>query len=115
MGSASRKRPRSWMPEFKVRQKAHAELVQIGDQAVPYLAKALEHPGTLETRERLQRLLEKLSVTNLTGDRLRVVRAVEVLERISNAEARQLLQSLADGAPGALETVQARAALARLK
>jgi len=56
-----------------------------------------------------------LSVTNLTGDRLRVVRAVEVLERISNAEARQLLQSLADGAPGALETVQARAALARLK
>ena len=39
---------------------------------------------------------------------------VEVLERLATPEARQALQSLAEGAPGALPTRHARAALDRL-
>jgi len=43
------------------------------------------------------------------------VRAVELLERIGTAEARQMLQSLAKGAAGAVETAEAEATLRRLK
>ena len=75
---------------------------------------ALERPTTLETRERLQQLLGKLSLSNLTGERLRLVRAVEALERLGSPEARQVLEGLAKGAPGALPTWQAQAALNNL-
>ena len=44
----------------------------------------------------------------------KVLGAIEVLERIATPEARQLLQTLAEGAPGALPTRQAQAALDRL-
>ncbi len=40
-------------------------------------------------------------------------RAVEVLELIGTPQARQVLQALADGAPGALVTTSAQAALSR--
>ena len=49
----------------------------------------------------------------LQGDQLRAFRAVEVLERIGTPEARQVLQALAAGAPGALLTTSAQAALKR--
>jgi RNA polymerase sigma factor (sigma-70 family) len=99
--------------EFKVRQQAQADLMKIGDQAVPHLQKVLAGKVTLETRQRLEGLQGKLTETVWTGDRLRVIRAVEVLERIGNFDARQALQAMAKGAPGALLTTQARAALDR--
>jgi hypothetical protein len=68
----------------------------------------------LETRQRLEDLLKQMTGDVLQGERLRVYRAVEVLERIGTAEARQVLQALADGAPGAMVTKTARAALERL-
>ena len=49
----------------------------------------------------------------LKGDRLRAYRAVEVLERIGTPEARRLLSTYARGAPGALLTTAAEAALKR--
>jgi RNA polymerase sigma factor (sigma-70 family) len=101
--------------DFKTRQLAQAELLKIGDQAVPHLTRAMAGEITLEVRERMQLLLDKLTLPKLTGERLRLVRAVEVLERAGTPEARQLLQTLADGGPGALATTQARAALARIK
>jgi WD40 repeat protein len=100
--------------EFKVRQKAQAELQQIGEPALPQLKKALGEQVPLETRQRLEILYAKLATLALTGDRLRLARAVEVLERIGSAEARQVLQTLADGGPRALATTQAAAALQRL-
>jgi RNA polymerase sigma factor (sigma-70 family) len=101
--------------EFKIRQQAQAELLKIGEQTVPYVEKVLAGNLTLETRQRLEGLRDKLTATTWTGERLRIVRAVEVLERIGNAEARSTLQVLADGAPGALLSSQAAAALSRLK
>jgi hypothetical protein len=47
-------------------------------------------------------------------DRLRAVRAVEVLERIDDCAARRLLTALAAGAPEAQLTVEAKSALERL-
>jgi RNA polymerase sigma factor (sigma-70 family) len=101
--------------DFKVRQKAHEELLKIGEQVVPYLDRALTGSIALESRRRLEQVHTKLTAFPITGTRLQVFRAIEVLERIGSAEARQLLHALADGAQGALVTTQAQAALERLK
>jgi hypothetical protein len=45
---------------------------------------------------------------------LQRLRAVQVLERIGSPEARQILEALAKGAPGARETREAQASLSRL-
>jgi len=50
-------------------------------------------------------------LTLATAEHLRVVRAVEVLERAGTPEARQALDALANGAPAALVTREAQAAL----
>jgi DNA-binding beta-propeller fold protein YncE len=108
-----------WLTEleddkFAVRQEASASLLKTGEQAVPALQKVLTSQPTIETRKRAEELLEKLTGGNLTTEQLRTVRAVEALERMATPEARQLLQTLAQGAPGALTTRQAQAALDRL-
>src|SRR5207249_4442192 len=50
----------------------------------------------------------------LTGEELRLIRAVALLEQIGNAASVELLRRLASGAPEALLTVEARQALARI-
>jgi WD40 repeat protein len=101
--------------QFKVRDKAAKDLNNIGEQIVPALEKALEGNLTLETKRRIEELRDRLSSRVLQGDRLRNYRAVEVLERIGTPEARQVLQTLADGAPDVLLTTSARAALERVR
>jgi WD40 repeat protein len=102
--------------DFKVRQQSQEDLLKLGEQVVPHIEKALAGKITLERQRRLEQLHAELTTAApLDGSRLQVVRAIEVLERIGSADARLLLGTLADGAPGALATLQARAALARLK
>jgi hypothetical protein len=45
---------------------------------------------------------------------MRMLRAIEVLEQVGSPEAREVLQNLADGAPEARLTREAKAAIARL-
>jgi RNA polymerase sigma factor (sigma-70 family) len=99
---------------FQTRTKASKELEKLGEAAVPALREVLAGKTSLETQQRVQPILAKLTSGVLTVEQVRLVRAVEVLERLATPEARQLLQSLAEGAPGALPTEQARAALGRL-
>jgi WD40 repeat protein len=100
--------------KFAVRQEAAASLVKAGEQVVPALRKVLAGQPTIETRLRVEALLDKLIGGTLTADQLRVVRGVEVLERIGTPNARKVLQTLASGAAGALPTREARTALDRL-
>jgi WD40 repeat protein len=100
--------------QFKVRQKATGELLKMGDRVVPAIDKALAANPPLETKRRLEDLRGKLSGPVLQGEALRVYRAIELLERIGTAEARQALQALAEGAPGAFVTRTAKAGLGRL-
>ena len=100
--------------QFKVRQKATTELLEIGERLVPALDKALAAKPGLETSLRLQSLRTRLTGLVLKGARLQAYRGVELLEHIGTPDARQALQMLAGGAPGALVTTQAQAALARL-
>src|SRR5262249_55898607 len=89
---------------FKVRQKALAELGQMGERVLPAIDKILATKPALETSLRLQELRKRMTGFVLKGDRLQAFRAVEVLERIGTPQARQMLQTLAAGAPGALVT-----------
>jgi RNA polymerase sigma factor (sigma-70 family) len=100
--------------KFALRQKATDELKDLGRQAVPALKKALAAQPTLETRRRIEALLDLVSDSNLSADNLRLVRAVEALERMASPEARMALQRLAGGAPAALGTEAAQEALRRL-
>src|SRR5262249_43927453 len=101
--------------QFAVRQEAAANLLKVGEQAVPALQKLLASTPPLETRKRAEELVNRLTGGTLTSEQLRVVRAVEALERMGTPEARQLLQKLSEGAPGTLTTREARAALDRLR
>jgi RNA polymerase sigma factor (sigma-70 family) len=95
--------------EFAVREKAMTELARSG-VAEAALRKVLEGRPSLEVRQRVKLLLDKLDLTDL----LRGLRAVEVLEYLDTAEARHLLKALAGGAPEARLTQEAKVSLARL-
>jgi WD40 repeat protein/beta-lactamase regulating signal transducer with metallopeptidase domain len=101
--------------KFNVRQAAMSRLVKVGEQAVPALQKLLASSPALEVRKRAEELVDRLTGGVLTSEQLRVVRAVEALERMGGPDARQVLQKLAGGAPGALPTREAQAALERMK
>ena len=99
--------------DFKVRDRASRRLKELGEIAEPVLSKALEGKPSAEARKRIKELLDTLDGSP-TGERLRVLRAIEVLEMIDSAEARSVLKRLAGGASEAALTRQAKAALERL-
>jgi hypothetical protein len=98
---------------FAVREAAMRELEGLGEDAAPALRQALAGKRSLEVRRRLEELLSRAKVLR-PGERLRGVRAVEVLERIGTLEAKHLLKKLAEGAPEAQLTREAKASLQRL-
>jgi len=58
-------------------------------------------------------LFDELTGSNLTPEQIRVVRAIEVLEKIGTDDAKNMLERLAGGAAGALSTRHAQTALDR--
>jgi WD40 repeat protein len=99
-------------PQFKIRQSATLELEKMSEGAQPALQAALKSNPSLEKARRINELLGKLR--EMKGKRLHDVRGVEVLEHLHTAEALALLRALADGAPYARLTTEARQALDRL-
>jgi WD40 repeat protein len=98
--------------EFSHREEASKGLADLGEQARPALEAALSKQPSLDLRRRIEALLEPSTVR--TSEELRGIRAVHVLEQIGTAEARQVLQKLADGTPEARLTKEAKASLERL-
>jgi RNA polymerase sigma factor (sigma-70 family) len=94
---------------FAVRQEAEAELEKMGSMIEPALHKALESKPSLEMRRRIEAVLAKLA-----NERLRTLRALEAIEHMSNPEARQFLDKLANGMPRAWLTEEAAAIRRRL-
>jgi hypothetical protein len=101
---------------FAVREQASRELEKLGECAEAALYQARARQPSAETRRRIDLLLERLRTLRLfpSPEQRRRSRAIEVLERIGNAEARALLTGLARGFPAADLTVEAKAALERL-
>jgi hypothetical protein len=99
---------------FKQRALATRELQKLGELAIPALQKVLATRPSLEIRRRVEPMLEDLTGRNLSPEQIRIVRAIEVLDKIGTPEAKQLLERLAGGAPGSLTTLQAQMSLDRL-
>jgi hypothetical protein len=99
---------------FAERERASQALEGLGEAAEPALRKALEAPASPEVRRRVEDLLERRGRQGLSAERLRELRAVELLESIGTAEARQVLGVLAQGERQAGLTREAKAALERL-
>jgi WD40 repeat protein len=100
---------------FAVREKATLELEATSEAAEPALRKALASKPTLELRRRVEPIVKKLEKWPASSSAaLLEWRALEVLEHLGTPEARQLLQKLAEGAPEARLTREAKAVLERL-
>jgi hypothetical protein len=99
---------------FAERQRATAELVQLGGLARPALEKLLANPPSVEARDRAQDVLKQGLLPFSSRPLLRGLRAIEILEGIDSPEARAVLEQVAGGAPEARLTQAAREALAGL-
>jgi WD domain, G-beta repeat len=96
--------------QFATRDRAAAELIRMGEGAEGLLQKALDGKLSPEARDRIEKVLGELKPSK---HRLRVGRALEVLQRMGDAESRKLLTELAAGADGAWLTREAKASIAR--
>jgi len=101
-------------PRFDDRERASRELRQLGELAEPALVHALAGRPSSEARRRTDELLQLRDRQIVSGDALRALRAVEVLELMGTAKACAALQALSAGAPEARLTCDAKAAVERL-
>jgi RNA polymerase sigma factor (sigma-70 family) len=99
--------------DFETRETATRELAASGGKAEHALLGMLGGKPSPEARRRAEELLKSLREARPTGEALRQVRAIEILETIGDRPARELLTELAKGAAGALLTRQARESLSR--
>jgi len=99
--------------QFVTRDKAAKELAKLGEQIEPSLRKALEGQPSEEVRRQVKAILDAPRAVP-SGETLRTLRAIQVLERIGTPEARDVLKKLAAGAAAARETREALESLERL-
>jgi hypothetical protein len=99
--------------QFAVREKASSELAKLGYRAEPALREALRNKPSGEVQHRVNLLLAKLEDVATDPVKLRILRAVEVLERIGTTEARRVLHGLQEAGEGPLSE-DAKASLERL-
>ncbi|HTU22323.1 MAG TPA: PQQ-binding-like beta-propeller repeat protein [Gemmataceae bacterium] len=105
--------------EFTTREEASRKLRAYGAGAESALRRVLAQKPSLEMKRRIEGILAEIAPVlpriPLQGERLRGVRAIEVLERLGNAAARKLLHSWAEQTQDVPLAVEARMALERLE
>jgi WD40 repeat protein len=100
--------------EFAKRNAANKELAEFEELAEPAMRETLKEDISAEKRKRLEKLLD-ITLIVRTPEKLRQLRALEVLEHIGTPEARELLTNMSKGAPEARVTREAKVALQRLE
>jgi hypothetical protein len=100
--------------QFAVREQATRKLEEQGESAEPALRNALKSRPSLEVRQRVERLLGRLSKAVPSAEVLRGLRSVELLERLGTPAAQGVLKTLVNGSPEAQLTQEAQASLERL-
>jgi hypothetical protein len=75
---------------------------------------ALARKPELDTRRRLELILSRINPLRASGDKLRLLRSIQILERIGTSEARVPLRTLSGGVAGPRLATAARDALGRL-
>jgi WD40 repeat protein len=101
---------------FAAREKARRELATFGREAEPALRRALASGPSVESKRRIEKLLQKLpeSLPLPSPEQMRQLRALAVLEYAGMPEAKKCLKTLAGGIVEARLTGEAKAALERL-
>jgi dipeptidyl aminopeptidase/acylaminoacyl peptidase len=99
--------------DFATRDQATFELRKYQDAIERRLRERLANSGSPEVRRRAEQLLQQFRMPLREGESLRMLRVLEVLEHIGTPKARQIIKGLAQGAPEAYLTREAKAALAR--
>ncbi len=100
---------------FNVRLKASKELERYGRWMEGRFKEALVNPPDLEVQRRIEQMLAKLTGgLTIEQERIRVRRVMLILEQLGTPEARQVLQSLVDGAPEVELQGEAKLSLERL-
>lgn len=94
------------------REQASKELLKLGSIAISALVEASATTQSAEVRRRADAVLARLT---RSGGVLRLIRAVEVLERVGSSDAVEVVSQLARGATGAPLTEEALATYARLR
>jgi WD40 repeat protein len=100
-------------PDFARRNVARKQLLALEDQAAPALRAAASHARSEEQRRRVEQLLSALDVIR-SPERLRSLRALEVLERLATSDASRVIYALSKGIPESRITQEAIASLERL-
>ncbi len=100
--------------DFAVRERATQELEKHLEVVAPALRQALAAGPSPEVRRRLTPLIETAETAGWSGESLRTLRAIEILERLGLPEGRSVLAKLAAGPPGTRLTDEAGASLRRL-
>jgi RNA polymerase sigma factor (sigma-70 family) len=100
---------------FAVRETARKGLEELGDLAEPALRETLKQKPSLELRQQVKGLLEKLRGPVTRPEMLQALRAVAVLEDVGTPAARSVLERLATGADEARLTREAKTSLKRLE
>ncbi|HEY8503669.1 MAG TPA: hypothetical protein VIL46_03750, partial [Gemmataceae bacterium] len=117
--AAEQEQARRWVkdldsPRFAVREAATAALMKYGSRGVPVLREALAAPSSDEALRRIEMILDRFRDKGvptregeLLGGELRMLRAVQVLERVGGDAAKALLEEIAAGAGEAAEEARA--------
>jgi RNA polymerase sigma factor (sigma-70 family) len=110
---------RAWIADldhamYTRREEASAALAKAGPLCEPSVRRALQGKPTAEARERLVKILAGIT-RKPSRDDITHSRAVQAMELANTAAARKVLEEWAGGVEGAWLTVEARAALERLR
>lgn len=102
--------------EFHEREQAARRLQGVLPDLHSLLEERLRQTDSEEVRVRLRRLLaQEVATREQPADVLRLLRSIQLLERIADVRAVALLETLASGAAGARSTQDARRAVSRLR
>jgi len=99
---------------FAIRERATVHLKELWPGTADALREVVAKTPTLEARRRAEGIIQEMEKAVTPPDKLRALRAAEVLEWIATREARTLLLELAKGALEAQLTRKAAAACKRL-
>ena len=95
--------------QFQERARATAALEELREQAEPALCRRLvKQPLALELWQRIEGILNESKP--ISPERLRALRAIQILEQIGNRDAQTLLKRLAQGAPGTADAASTSSA-----
>jgi hypothetical protein len=99
--------------EFAERDRATRELEESSDGVAVAVERFLATKPSAEPRRRAEKVLARIRGRDATDQAAQSLRALEVLEWLGTAKARELVETLAKGAEGMSLTEEARRSLKR--